>query len=62
MGIVSSDKCLYCNALMETIEHIYIQCENTRQLWNDTEKWLMEIYGSHFKISDIDKYFGWLYG
>ena len=58
MGIVSNEKCLYCRDFIETIGHIYIQCENTRQIWNDTEKWVREIYDSHFRISDIEKNFG----
>ena len=58
MGIISNDKFLYCKDFIEIIEHIYIQCENTRQIWNDTEKWVREIYDSHFRISDIEKIFG----
>ena len=58
MGILFNDKCLYCNDFIETFEHIYIQCENTSQIWNDTEKWVREIYDSNFKISGIEKIFG----
>ena len=47
-----------CNDFIDTIEDIYIQCEHTRHIWNDTEKWLREIKYSHFKISDIEKSFG----
>ena len=52
----SRDKCLFCNDHIETIEHIYLQCENAKGIWNDTEK--REIYDSYFKISDIEKLFG----
>ena len=60
MGIVYIEKCLYCKDFIGTIEHIYIKSENTRQVWNDTEKWVREIYdtSSQFKISDIETTFG----
>ena len=58
MEIASHDKCLFCNGHIETIEHIHLQCKNAKRIWNDTQKWIREIYNSHFQISDIEKLFG----
>ena len=58
MGIPSHDKYLFCNGYFETIKHIYLQSETAKRIWNDTQKWIREIYNSHFKISDIEKRFG----
>ena len=57
MGISETPNCLYCNNL-ETIEHVYIECANVRQLWSDTENWLRNLHYTHFKISDFEKLFG----
>ena len=58
MGFASHDKCSFCNGYIGTIEHIYLQFKNAKIIWNDTQKWIREIYNSHFKISDIEKVFG----
>ena len=33
MDISETPTCLYCHVI-ETIEHVYIECDNVRQLWN----------------------------
>ena len=38
MRISENPNCLYCNNT-ETIEHIYIECIDARQLWQDNENW-----------------------
>ena len=57
MGISETPNCLFCHNI-ETIEHIYIECENVTELWNNTEKWVRRLYSPHFKISDTEKVFG----
>ena len=47
-----------CLSDTETIEHVYIECVNARQLWRDTEHWLRILRYPHFKISDTEKVFG----
>ena len=57
IGISDTPNCLYCNNL-ETIEHMYIECDNVVQLWRNTEIWVRQLYNPQFKISDIEKCFG----
>ena len=58
MGILvlETQNCLFCKT--ETIEHIYIECDNTKSLWKVTENWVRMIYDAHFKILDIETIFG----
>ena len=51
MGISETPNCLYCNTI-ETIEHVFIECRNVRQLWQRTEKWVRLLHNPPFKISD----------
>ena len=57
MNIVESEKCLYCQGI-ETIEHVYLQCPNSTNLWRETTLWVRNIYDRHFIISNQEKIFG----
>ena len=41
--IVDTEFCLFCNELIETIEHIYLYCDNVNHLWNGTSMWVRNI-------------------
>ena len=58
MGILETPNCLFCKTKTETIEHIYIECDNVKSLWRVTEDWVRIVFDAHFKISDIEKIFG----
>ena len=58
MGISETPHCLFCKTEKETIEHIYIECDNVKNLWKVTEDCVRMINDAHFKISDIEKIFG----
>ena len=58
MGISETPNCPFCNHIVESIEHAYIECENVKGLWKATENKVRLIYDSHFKIADIEKIFG----
>ena len=53
--IVDTEFCSFYNELIETIEHIYLYCDNVNHLWNDTSMWVRNIYNHHFMISDHEK-------
>ena len=57
MGISTPPNCLLCNVL-ETIEHIYMECPNVVNLWQETGNWAKSLNYPHFKISDNEKIFG----
>ena len=56
-SFINTHSCLYCHDT-ETIEHIYIECENTIEVWQYTEHGVRPLHSPHFKISDIKKIFG----
>ena len=58
MGITEDENCLFCKDSTETIEHIYISCNNTARIWNETISWVRDLYDPHFIISDQEKIFG----
>ena len=62
MNIVESENCLFCKDQVETIEHIYISCANSANLWQDTLTWVRNIYDHQFIISDQEKIFGCSHG
>ena len=57
MGISETHDCIKCN-IVEAIEHVYIECDNFRKLWNTTENWVRTMYNPHFKIPDSEKTVG----
>ena len=57
MGISETPNCLYCNNT-ETIERVYIECLNVRELWQNTEYWVTLLHYPQFKISDTQELFG----
>ena len=52
-GISETPNCLYCNTT-ETIKHVYIECRNVIQLWQDNENWLTLLHNPQFKILDTE--------
>ena len=58
MRISEDENCLFCKDHTETIEHIYISCNNTARIWNETISWVRDLYDPHFIISDQEKIFG----
>ena len=57
MGISETPNCIYSNNT-DTIEHVYIECFNARQLWQDIENWVRLLHYPQFEISDTEKLFG----
>ena len=57
-GISETSNCPFCNHIVESIEHAYIECENVKGLWRATVNWIRLIYDSNIKIADIEKIFG----
>ena len=37
---------------------IYLECDNAKQIWYETENWMKTIHDCHFKIADIEKILG----
>ena len=56
MGISETPNCLYCGTT-ETIEHVYLDCPNVVNLWQELESWVKSLHFPHFKISENEKIF-----
>ena len=44
MGISGTLNCLFCKTETETIELMYIECDNVKNIWKVTEDWVRMIY------------------
>ena len=56
-GIIETESCSFCRADRETLEHLFMYCPLSKQLWNDFIKWLpFEI--SFFNIDICEMLFG----
>ena len=49
-GISETANCPFFKTETETIELIYIECVNVKNLWKVAEDWVRMIYDAHFKI------------
>jgi hypothetical protein len=44
-----SNKCTFCNKLLETLQHLFYDCDKVRELWKSLETWIFHKTG--FRIS-----------
>ena len=57
MDIADSNKCKNCNLEIDTIQHTFLDCHSTKELWSQAETWLKSVFSPHIKLTDIDKIF-----
>ena len=43
MGIKQSDLCSFCGISVDSLEHMLIQCDISRDLWNSVQNWIVEL-------------------
>lgn len=43
IGLITSDRCTFCNASQETIEHLFFQCTYSLMFWNNFEKYWLTV-------------------
>jgi hypothetical protein len=56
-SIVESPKCNNCD-LVDTQEHYFFYCNESRSFWNSVETWLRELYNVHIPLKITDVMFG----
>ena len=54
MEIVDSPECPLCNNTPETIEHAFIECQETHTLWRQVKLWLSMVLKYKINISDSE--------
>ena len=52
MGIKNSDQCSFCNSSVDSVEHILIQCQVSRDLWSSVRDWIIELGMLNYNLSD----------
>ena len=52
---MDSPECPLCNNTPETIEHAFIEYQETHTLWRQVESWLSMVLKDKIKISDPKK-------
>ena len=45
-GISSTNLCTFCNRSKETVEHLFIECSVTKQVWDQIQEYLLHSYHS----------------
>ena len=53
LKIKDSPKCSFCNTDIETLEHLFFECTQIRELWCDVEEWIINQF--HVPVN-FDKY------
>ena len=43
MGIKASARCSFCNTENDSVEHMLIKCNITKELWSKVWNWIVEI-------------------
>lgn len=54
MGLLETELCTFCDYDVETIEHLFIGCHKTKQLWQHVLAWLNDIIQEHIVLTDSD--------
>ena len=59
MEISDSNICKNFDLEVDTLQHAFLDCHSTKQLWSQVETWLKSIFSPHIKLTDIGKIFGY---
>ena len=55
MGLKDDSRCTLCDEATETIFHLFVECEHTKRLWAELQRWLLEVarYDAQWSASEI---------
>ena len=53
MGIKKSNLCSFCDTHVDSIEHMFLQCEISIELWNSVENWIIELGMENHHLSNL---------
>ena len=54
MQIAHNDVCSFCHAEMETLRHLFVNCEHTRSLWDLLETYLSHVCHREIRLTKSD--------
>ena len=52
MGIKASALCSFCNTENDSVEHMLIECNITKELWREAWNWIIEIGVPGYHLSE----------
>lgn len=55
--IINNNKCLYCG-VVDTIEHHFINCHNSKEIWDRVRRWIKNNLNTYFRLSECEIIFG----
>jgi len=58
MGLVPSPMCSFCGNTEESLEHLFIYCDNSKHFWSSSTEWLNEFGFDVRYLSTFDIAFG----
>jgi len=58
MKIAHDDVCSFCHAEVETLEHLFVNCEHSRSLWDQLETYLSHKCDTKIQLMKFDVLFG----
>ena len=58
MNIKNTNLCPLCKSHIETINHVFLECNFVIILWNDIEKWIKKCTKKTVKLTNTEKIFG----
>lgn len=53
MGLIESDKCMFCKNEKETIPHLFVQCTKVSRFWNNFSSWWVERTGNNVQFDEM---------
>ena len=57
-NLVETNICSFCSNYPETLNHLFLQCPNTRNIWNDFEHWWFQNSNTQLSLTNFEIIFG----
>ena len=51
IGAIRHNNCTFCNAAIETLEHLFWECSSTQRFWKETTAWLFNFFPQSYEQS-----------
>ena len=51
-GLVDSDVCVWCQEQIETLVHIFLECEVVKAFWRDLKQWIHSKIGILYHVTN----------
>ena len=52
--MIKDDKCTFCKECRETIEHLFVECEKVRELWQKLRKYIRDKYMVEINVNHVN--------